>query len=67
MTKHFDLEEKIQKLEEIESYFQKPDMHLDEAIKKHQEALGLAKEILDYLKKAQTSIEKMDISNDDQL
>ena len=61
MPKEFSLEGHIKQLEAIEAYFQAPDMNIDEAIKKHKEALALAKEALDYLKTAQTTIEKIDI------
>ncbi len=59
----FPLQEKVHQLEEIQQYFQRPDMNLEEAIEKHKVALGVAKEIIRYLETAENSLEKVDISS----
>ncbi len=59
----FSLQEKMSQLEALEAYFQRPDMNLEEAIEKHKQALGLAKEILEYLEKAETTIQKIDMQS----
>jgi exonuclease VII small subunit len=55
----FSLAKQIQELEEIEAYFQKPNMDLEIAIQKHQEALKIAQAILNYLQNAESSIENL--------
>jgi exodeoxyribonuclease VII small subunit len=62
MNQPFSLELEVKKLEAIESYFQQPDMNLDEAIAKHKEALEIAKGIYAYLEKAESTIEQLDMS-----
>jgi len=62
MPKDFHLETAMQQLEELEAYFQKPTFNLEEAIKKHKEALDLAKEITGYLHKAEQSLERLNIN-----
>ena len=62
MSKDFHLETAMQRLEELEAYFQKPNFNLEEAIEKHKEALGLAKEITSYLHTAEQSLERLNIS-----
>lgn len=57
----FPLEEKVQQLEAIEQRFQHPDLPLEEAVAKHREALKLAKEVLEYLKKVESSIEELNL------
>jgi exonuclease VII small subunit len=57
----FPLQKKIEELEEIEGYFQRPDMDLEVAITKHQDALKVAKEIVTYLDKVESTIEKIDL------
>ena len=61
MAESFSLRAKIEQLEEIERYFQKPGMDLELAVKKHKEAVELAKQILAYLQKIETSLTKIDI------
>lgn len=61
MSTTFSLEDAMRSLEEIERYFQQPSMNLEEAIAKHKEALGIAKEIIAYLKTAETSLEKLSV------
>lgn len=53
------MDDEMRKLEAIEAYFQTPDMNLEEAIKKHEEALKVAKGILEYLDKAESSLQKL--------
>lgn len=55
----FSLATKIKELEEIEAYFQKPNMDLEIAIQKHQAALKIAQDILKYLQNAESSIENL--------
>lgn len=64
MTKStsFPLQAKMTRLEEIEKYFQRADVDLEEAIKLHDEALKVALEIQAYLKTAEQSLEKVDIA-----
>lgn len=62
-TEHFPLQAKVKRLEEIEQYFQRADMDLEEAMKFHEEALAIAKEVQAYLKTAQQALEKIDISS----
>jgi len=61
MSTPFSLEDAMRSLEEIERYFQQPTMNLEEAIAKHKEALGIAKEVIAYLKSAETSLEKLSV------
>jgi exonuclease VII small subunit len=63
MNKAFPLQENISKLEDIERYFQKPDMDLEEAIRQHKEALEIAKKTLAYLDSAENELQKIDISS----
>jgi len=63
MKKHIVLHEKIQDLETIEKYFQQPDIDLEEAIAKHKQAIGLAREILEYLEEAENELTKIDIQS----
>lgn len=58
----FSLEKKIKELEKIEKYFQQPEMDLEEGIRQHQEALKIASEIRKYLNSIESSMEKIDIS-----
>lgn len=58
----FSLEKKIKELEIIEKYFQKPEMDLEEGIRQHREALKIAGEIKRYLETIESSLEKIDIS-----
>ena len=58
--KTFHLGEKIAKLEEIEAFFQKSDLDIEAAIIKQKEAQVLAKEILAYLQKAETSLKEIE-------
>jgi len=62
-TKHdpFPLQEKIAQLEAIENYFRLPDMNLEIAIQKHKEAIVVAKEIVEYLNAAESTIEAVNI------
>ena len=60
MKNKFSLEEKMNQLEKIEEYFSRPDMDLEQSIKKHEEALVVAQDILAYLKKAESSLEQLD-------
>lgn len=62
MSTPFLLENKIKELESIESEFQQPNMSIDEAIVKHENALKIAKEIKNYLEKAENTLKKIDIS-----
>ncbi|MBU6388896.1 exodeoxyribonuclease VII small subunit [Patescibacteria group bacterium] len=62
MAASFSLQEAIKRLEEIEKYFQLPDIDLEEAISRHKEALKVAKEILEYLDKAENTIKEIDRS-----
>jgi exodeoxyribonuclease VII small subunit len=62
-TSPFPLQEKVKRLEEIETYFQQADMDLEKALVLHEEALTLAKAIQDYLKTAQQKLEKIDIAS----
>ncbi len=59
----FPLQEKITRLEEIEEYFQRTDMNLEEAIVLHKEALLIAKEVQEYLKQAEQALEQIDIAS----
>ncbi len=59
----FSLENHIVKLEAIETYFSNPDIKLDVAMKKHAEALQIAKEIMEYLDKSEQSIRAIDIND----
>ena len=59
-SKPFDLNQKMRDLEHIEEYFQRPDMDLAEAIKRHKEALQLGKEIVTYLEEAESIVQELD-------
>ena len=58
----FSLESKMGELEEIEKYMQLPDIDLDEAIRKHEYATKVAKEIMEYLEKSESVFKKIDMS-----
>jgi exonuclease VII small subunit len=60
----FDLGVAMERLEEIEAYFQKPAFDLSEAIDRHAEALKLARTIESYLDKAETTLNKLSFSQD---
>jgi exonuclease VII small subunit len=62
MSKDFNLETAMQNLEKLESYFQQPNIDIDEAIAKHTEALKAAQEIITYLQKAEQTLERLDIA-----
>ena len=47
-------------LEEIEAYFNKPDMDLEVAIAKHKEALAVAAKITAYLDSVHSTLEDID-------
>ena len=55
----FSLTESIKKLEELEQYFQKPNMDFEVAITKHAEALQVAEDIKQYLATVESSLEKL--------
>lgn len=60
MTKNnFSLRESLAQLEEIEEYFQDPDLDIDGAIGKYEEAMKLSQAIVAYLNEAETKIEKL--------
>lgn len=61
MSTSFSLQKKVAELESLEEYFRQPDMDLETAITKHTQALELAKEILDYLAKAESKLEQINI------
>lgn len=56
------LAEAIEQLEKLEAYFQQSDLNLEESIKKHGEAVVLAKNILERLQKAENELQKVDIA-----
>jgi exonuclease VII small subunit len=57
----FSLTEKLAELEKIEKYFEQADLSsIDDALKKHAEALAIAKEIHAYLDTAESSLSKLD-------
>jgi exodeoxyribonuclease VII small subunit len=58
----FPLQQKVQRLEEIEKYFQQADVDLDTALAMHEEAIGIAKEIQAYLQKAEQRLESIHIA-----
>ena len=58
----FPLEKKVKQLEEIEAYFQGPEIDLEKGIAKHQEAVAVGKEILEYLEQAETAVKEIDAS-----
>lgn len=49
MKKSFNLQDKIEELEQIELYFKNTEINLDEGIKKHKQAILIGGEIEDYL------------------
>ena len=63
MKESFSLDKKIEELEAIETYFQSPDIDLEAAITKHKQAVEISKEILDYLDKAESTIEQLGLSD----
>ncbi len=58
----FDLSKNIAELEELERYFQSPDMNLEEAIEKHKQALELSKKIIAYLNTVESTLKQINIS-----
>jgi exonuclease VII small subunit len=60
--KSFPLSEKIARLEEIERFFQKPDFDIEEGIVLQKEAMGIAKEVQEYLAGVEQSLEQLDIA-----
>jgi exonuclease VII small subunit len=62
MPAAFSLHEKMSQLETIEEYFQLPNMNLEEAIEKHASALSVAKEVLAYLDKAESTLKKLEFA-----
>ncbi|HSI20727.1 MAG TPA: exodeoxyribonuclease VII small subunit [Verrucomicrobiae bacterium] len=59
----FPLQEKVTRLEEIEKSFQQNDLDLDKSFALHKEALAIAKEVQDYLKDAEQTLEQIDIAS----
>jgi exodeoxyribonuclease VII small subunit len=59
----FSLEKALAQLELLEKSFHEPNLDLETSIKKHAEAVALAKDILSYLEKAETELEKIDIAS----
>jgi len=55
----FSLSKSLQELEEIERYFQQPDLDLELAIAKHKQALELAKSITEYLNTIESTLETL--------
>ncbi len=53
------LSAKLSRLAELETFFQQPDLNLDEALEKHREAVKLGTEILTYLETAESELKKV--------
>jgi exonuclease VII small subunit len=53
------LSEKMERLKELENYFQQPELELTDALEKHKEAVGLGSEILRYLEEAESQLKKV--------
>ena len=60
MKEQFSLQGAMTQLEEIEAYFNKPDMDLEVAIAKHKEALAVAAKITAYLDGVQSTLEDIE-------
>jgi exodeoxyribonuclease VII small subunit len=52
-SKEFNFKKAFAELEEISTWFQNPDIDLDEALKKYERGLALIKEAQAYLKKTE--------------
>lgn len=52
-SKEFNFKKAFAELEEISSWFQNPDIDLDEALKKYDQGLTLIKQAQAYLKKTE--------------
>ena len=52
-SKEFNFKKAFAELEEISSWFQNPDIDLDEALKKYQRGLALIKEAQTHLKETE--------------
>jgi len=59
----FSLADAMERLEAIETAFQKPDLDLEDSLKKHAEAKELAEKIATYLHDIESSLETIDIAS----
>ena len=60
-TPQFSLTEALSELEAIERYFSTSTVDIEEGIRKYQRATELSKEVLNYLSKAKTTIEQLEV------
>lgn len=60
-----NLSAKLSRLAELETFFQQPDLNLDEALEKHREAVKLGSEILSYLETAESELKKVKLPSED--
>ena len=58
-SKEFNFKKAFVELEEISTWFQNPDIDLDEALKKYQHGLALIKEAQTHLKQTENTFQKI--------
>ena len=58
-SKEFNFKKSFAELEEISTWFQNPDIDLDEALKKYERGLALIKEAQMHLKKTENEFKKI--------
>lgn len=59
MTKEFNFESSMRELEEITSWFEGPDVNLDQSLAKFERGLELSKQLSEYLKSVENKVEKI--------
>lgn len=62
-TSKASLSDQLAELEKLETFFQSPELDLDEALKKHTEALKVGQDILTHLDTVENTLNQVEVKS----